>query len=302
MLGKALAPAHFPSARLSPIGAHQISEDVLLSRFSAHFDQQHFPVILQLLQHFDLCHRLPEPGGLLEFPCFISAPLDPRRWRPDPSFVAYLGRRFVCDDDTDVFPPGFFCRLQVQALRTLRQARVVLFRGSFVVDAGWYQSLVRINEHSTAVDIVGRTGYASETACYHLMDHVQTLLAELIRAACPTVFLVMRILSCSDLLHFRDPPHVYPFHEVVGAIASGTVLTNGATHKKESPLDLLYGGDEELQRRQGGKHTRIMHLSPEIIRQVEELLSDGEKVGEMEGGRDRRERGGEWICRVRLCE
>ena len=193
VLGKALAPAHFPVARLSPIGSHRISEDVLLAQFSEPSDRCHFPVILQLLQHFDLCHRPPAGDAPLEVPCFISAPLDPQLWRPDPFFAGYIGRRFVCDDSTDVFPPGFFCRLQVQARRLLRQERVLLFKDCLVVDAGQYQCLARIGENSTAVDIVGRTGLGSEQPCVHLLDHVQTMLAELVRMACPTVFLVLQV-------------------------------------------------------------------------------------------------------------
>ena len=279
VLGKALAPGSFPVARLTTVGSAQISEDTLQERFAQHTDKQHIPIIIELLQHFDLCHRVKDTD-LFEFPTFISALLDPHLWEQEPRFVAYIGRRLVCADDTDAFPPGFFSRLQVQAYGAFRQEKLLLFNGSFVIAAGTHQCLVRMSACSTAIDLIGRTeeGHAHTLSCIKLLDNTQSLISNLVRTACPSIFLDLQIISSADLKSQEGEPHCYSVHEVITADASSKMATNPVTNMSESAAELLYLGDEGLLKSSGGRNMKVAYLPEEIIGKIEELLQDGEKV------------------------
>ena len=150
VLGKALAPESFPVSQIASIGSAEITEQDLQNKFTEHVDKQHIPVILQLLQHFELCHRVRDKD-IFEFPCYITSPLDKERWKPEQRFIAYSGRIFECTDETDSFPPGFFCRLQVQVSEYFKQEKTVHFKGGFIIDAVTHQCLVTINKQSTSI-------------------------------------------------------------------------------------------------------------------------------------------------------
>lgn len=276
VLGKSLAPETFPAARITPVGRAMISEDVLEAQFAEHLDKQHIPIILELLQQFELCNRMKETK-MYHFPSFISEPLDPAKWKPEPQrFVAYIGRLFVCREETDAFPPGFFSRLQVQASGSLRQVQLTHFKDSFVIDADTYQCLV--SSSNTAIQLIGRITAEQSNACVQLMDSIQTMVALLVRTACPSIFLDTQILSSSDLKAHSDNPHSYLVSEVVAAKEGAEAVVNGVTGVSESPTDLLFFGDERLQKHYQGRNTRIAFMSEEMVAKVQELLDDGEKV------------------------
>lgn len=277
VLGKALAPGSFPVSQIASIGSAEITEQELQQKFTEHVDKQHIPIILQLLQHFELCHRVRDKD-IFEFPCYISSPLNPDLWKPEPRFSAYSGRYLVCTDETDSFPPGFFCRLQVQVSEYFKQEKPLHFKGGFIVDAKTHQCLVTSNELSTSITLVGRTGKGHSHSCIRLMDHIQTMIAVLIREMCPTIFLDLQILSSSDLHQHRSQPHHYTIHKVIAAQTSSQMVTNMVTNSRESATDLLYLGDHDFQRSHSGLQMKVSYIPEETIVKVQELLQDGEKV------------------------
>lgn len=277
VLGKALAPGSFPVSQIASFGSAQITEQQLQQKFTEHVDKQHIPIILQLLQHFELCHHVKDTD-IFEFPCYILSALKPELWKPEPRFVAYCGRHFECTDETDSFPPGFFCRLQVQASEFFRQEKPMHFKGSFIVDANSHQCLVTVNEQSTSISLIGRTEKGHSHSCIRLMDDIQNMIAKLTRDTCPTIFLDLHILSSSDLHQHRPHPHKYTIHKVIAALTSNQVVTNMVTNSHESATDLLYLGDQTFQENHSGLQMKVAYMPEEIIVKVQELLQDGEKV------------------------
>lgn len=274
VLGKALAPGSFPSAKIASVGSVKISEEILRAKFMEHVDEEKITVIVELLQHFDLCYRLRD-DNIFEFPALIETTLDPEMWKPEPSFERYCGRHLVCTEETDSLPPGFFSRLQVSVSASIHE-KVHHFKGSFIVDALCYQCLVQINSSSTTITLTGR----SRKECVHdaiqLLDTVQTQIGGLIRNVCPTVFLKLMIPSSVDLrLHVH--PQYYPIHEIVTG-ASDIGMTANTSGTKETVTDLLYMGDDEYRKAHEGKQTKVAYIPTETILQVQELLSDGDTV------------------------
>ncbi len=278
VLGKALAPGSFTVSKIASIGSSRIPIDVLQQKFSEYIDKQYIPVIIELLQEFDLCHRLKNGGEVLEFPSLLSDSVDSTQaWQGRPGFV-YSGRRLKCTDETDSFPPGFFCRLQVQVSNILKQEDVKLYKGSFIVTNGGFEALVQINEYSTTIDLIGRTMGGFATACSQLLDQIHGVLSKLIRAACPTIFLELHILSVADLEAHNQQPYCYGINDVIAAESTGVQVVNRNTNRHESAKDLLFFGDENLQKQNSGKQTKIAYIPEEVICKVQDLLEDGDKV------------------------
>ena len=274
VLGKALAPESFPLVHKAIDS--QVSEESLEMNLAEHIDKSDIPVIIEMLQHFDLCYRLPGKPEILKFPAFITEPLDQSLWKPDADrFTCYSGRHLVSTEEIDTFPPGFFSRLQVVVSRILWQETIHHYKDSFLIDRGSRQCLARIDEQSTAISIIGRAENKDTSLCLGLMDHVQNQVAALVKDVCPTLFTTLMIPSSSDLKVHRAQPHYYSIREIV---SGSSLLINPVTKRPDSVSDLLYLGDDEFRRTHSGKQTKIAYIPEEIIGNVQELLSDGDSV------------------------
>ena len=229
-----------------------------------------------MLQYFDLCYRQHGNSMILVFPVFIKHPLDQNLWKPNEKFSHYSGRQLISTEETDMFPPGFFSRLQVLISRALKQNTVYHFKDCFLVEASMYQCLVQITKLGTAISIIGRTGKADTVACMGLMDLIQGQVAVLVKDFCPTLFTNLMIPSSSDLKLHYPHPHYYHIHEIVDG---KSVMINPITKATETISDLLYMGNEEYHRTHAGKLTKIAYIPDEIIQSLQELLQDGEAVG-----------------------
>lgn len=276
VLGKALAPGSFPAAKIASVGSVQISEEILRAKFMEHIDEENIPVIVQLLQHFDLCYRL-KGDTIFEFPALIETTLDPKMWTTEPNFSRYCGRHLVCTEETDSFPPGFFSRLQVSVSASIHET-VHHFKGSFIVDALSYQCLVHINSSSTTITLTSRSRKECVHEAIQLLDTVHTQIGGLIRNVCPTIFLKLMIPSSVDLKSHVQP-HYYSIHEIVTG-GSDVKMAANQSGTKETVTDLLYMGDEEYRKAHEGKQTKVAYIPTETILQVQELLSDGDTVSE----------------------
>lgn len=273
VLGKALAPEGFPQAQIAPLQAPTIKEDVIKAQLAKYMDNNHVNVILELLQRFDLCH-LDRRKKTYLFPSFSKECFDHSLWQPD-NGLHYIGRRLSCEDETDTFPPGFLSRLQVQVYKLLQMDQTMhMFSNNFLVEVGGYQCLVKLSEKSKVLDIVGRTKDTHTQACLALIDMVQGAVAALIKTSCPTVFLNIKVISCSDLQAHSDDPIIYTTNEVIRAES----VVNNRSGKMESLVDLLYFGNQSLKSSYSLQHTPISHIREEDIEKLEELLDDGEKT------------------------
>lgn len=104
------------------------------------------------------------------------------------------------------------------------------------------------------------------------------MIAQLVRVACPTIFLDLLILSSSDLKAHSPTPYAYTIYEVISAESGGHEVTNALTGFRDSPLDLLYLGDEAVCKSSSGRNTKVAYLSEDIVQRLEALLVDGPMV------------------------
>ena len=283
VLGRALAPQSFPASKIASVGSVEISEDILREKFREHIDDDNLHVIVELLQHFDLCYRL-KGTDVFEFPALIETVLDPRLWKPELNFTQYCGRHLVSMEETDSFPPGFFSRLQVSVSTASINEKIHHFKGGFIIDAISYQCLVYMSSSSTSITLTGRSEEACVQDALQLLDSVQSHIGGLVRNVCPTLFLKLMIPSSVDLKNHIDP-HYYTIHEIVAGASSDAgksdvKMVANSFGVKETITDLLYMGDEEYRKAHEGKQTKVAYIPTEIVLQVQELLKDGDTVSE----------------------
>lgn len=276
MLGQALAPEGFPVARITSIGSIRISKETLEEKFKEYLDEKDIPVIIELLQDFDLCYKVRD-GDNYDFPAFIKESISADMWKPESLFTVYCGRHLVCTEETDTFPPGFFSRLQVLISRVLTHEKIDHFKGSFLVDSVSYQCLVQINSASNSISLIGRAGKLFALDALQLLDLIQSQIAILVRDICPTIFLELMVPSSVDLKR-HSKPRFYSIYEVISKSTDLKIRENIDTVMDETITDLLYMGDREYQQSHEGKETKVAYIPMEIIRQVQELLSDGDTV------------------------
>ena len=134
--------------------------------------------------------------------------------------------------------------------------------------------------YSSAIMIIARVSKGHSISCCQHLDLIQTMIAQLVRVACPTVFLnlLIPILSSSDLKAHSSNPHCYTINEVISAESKGQEVINELTGFKDSPLDLLYLGDKAVQKTNSGCNTKVAYFSQDIVQRIETLLEDGEEV------------------------
>ena len=181
----------------------------------------------------------------------------------------------MCADATNFLPPGFFSRLQVQLALYATKEKVTLFKNSIILDSGKFQCFIQIDSSSTSIDLIGRIkDIRSAQNCLQILDQVQNLQAKLNKVACPSIFFKLEILSASDLKMHASIVHAYAVQEVVYAEREDLSLTN-LSGVNESPNQLLYFDQEQLQRHYSGKNTKIAFLPDEMFEKLE-LLMNGE--------------------------
>ena len=273
VLGKALAPGDFPVSRIASICSVKVSKETLEAKLMEYLNAEDIPVIIDLLQVFDLCYRIRDTD-IFEFPAFIDKSISAEIWKPESNFTAYCGRHLVCTDETDTFPPGFFSRLQVLISKVLTHEKIQHFKCSFLIDALSYQCLVEISASSNSIDLIGRAERSYVQDAIQLLDMVQSQIAILIRDICPTIFLELQIINSTDLKRHEKPCY-YSIHQI---ISGSSDVASSRSAIKETITDLLYMGDREYQRNHEGKETKVAYIPVETVLQIQELLSDGDAV------------------------
>ena len=277
-LGHALAPPTCSSAALSHLQTHVIPDSDVAANLGIHAGQLAAKDVIDILTAFEMCCRSKDKPGCLVFPCFIDDPLFPDLWTANDRFVAYIGRRVFCSLETAFIPPGFFSRLQVQAVSLLSPKDTIhFFRHGIIIDAVTHQCLIQFPEgdssRPSAIDLIGRQDGTSAQLCLHLLDHIQNLFAKLSRHVCPSVFFRRRILSASDLKSHSPLVHAYSIDDVLRAEQDGDSLCNPQSGASETVADLLFFGQEALREKYGGRRAKVAYLSSEIVSKLELLLA-----------------------------
>ena len=111
-------------------------------------------------------------------------------------------------------------------------------------------------------------------------------MSQLIRLACPNIFINLLILSVADMRKHRWPAHAYKLQDVLDAEKNNTFLVHPKSGEQESTLDLLYCGNPDCKKDRSGEKTRITYLPESLIKQLELLLAseDNAKVRNVDVG------------------
>jgi GTPase SAR1 family protein len=276
ILGPLLAPKNFKVATLSKgqnVSSGEITEkefqDSLANR-KAQYER-----IEKLLTHLQLCWK-DNANSTYIFPGFIECQFDRQaHWSESPGaeqYTEYVGRSFLCSSQTDLLAPGFVSRLAVYMQG--HSLKVAVRRDCFLVeDPDKIQCLVELARESTSLEVRARTVPQHAEACIKLLEKLQYSMSQLIRLACPNIFINLLILSVADMRKHRWPAHAYKLQDVLDAEKNNTFLVHPKSGEQESTLDLLYCGNPNCKKDRSGEKTRITYLPESLIKQLELLLA-----------------------------
>ena len=254
-----------------------LTESQITSKLEVCTDRYFACLVLDLLHHFEVCHKTRN-NGVYQFPSFITKEMDVAddKWKAGPPFVAYIGRRLSCADETDFFPPGFFPRLQIQICSLSSPKDLIhLYRNSLIIDATKIQCQVRLSRDNRSIDFIGRvTDLNAASSCLQMIDHIQSLMATLSRQLCPSVFFQWSILSARNLQDHSPSLEAYSVTDIIEASHQSEVLWNNTSSCSESVDDLMYMGDKKLKKKCAGRGAKVTFLHDEIFEKLEMLLSD----------------------------
>lgn len=296
VLGSLLAPKEFKQGNLANV-ADSAKKEITKEEFQSQLQaddvgSNQSDLILDLLVHMDLCWADASDGVCTyTFPGFIDQVFDrDAHWAMSPgaeSYDIFTGRSFRCSEKTDLLAPGFVARLAVFTRKSKKKFDAVrVWKDCFLVEGekNTVQCLVSLDEGSTGVEVRARTTQAHVKDCLDLVEQIQLGMSHIIRTSCPNIFLSVAILSVSDLCQYKWPSYAYPLEAVIEADSGHSALVHPTTKEQESPLELLYCGNEESRRSRSGLSTRIACLPRELVDRLEELLcsedKDSHKVGD----------------------
>ena len=296
VLGSLLAPKDFKPDNLAN-ATNSTKKQITKEEFQSHLQldevrRNQSELILELLVHMELCWADASSGQCTyTFPGFIDQVFDrDTHWAMSPgaeSYDVFMGRSFQCSEKTDLLAPGFVARLAVFTRKYQSECDAVkVWKDCFLVERekNAVQCLVSLDEGSTGVEVRARTTKAHVQLCLYLLEEIQRGMSQIIRASCPNIFLSIAILSISDLSQYKWPTHAYPLELVMKASSEHSTLVHPITNVEESPLDLLYCGNEECRKTHSGLSTRIAYLPQELVDRLEELLCSEDKESHKVGG------------------
>ena len=279
-LGPLLAPKNFKVAILSK-GHNVTNGEITEEEFRGSLANNKTPceLIEMLLCHLHLCWKDAGAKKYI-FPGFLQQQFDrDANWATSPSadqYTVFVGRAFLCSSQTDLLAPGFVAQLAVYMQGIY--PNITVWKDCFLVEEPEkVQCLVQLARESTALEVRARTTPPHAEACLKLMEKIQYGMSQLIRLSCPNMFINLLILSAADVQHHRWPPHAYKLQDVLEAEKENTLLVNPTGNEQESPLDLLYCGDEDCKKLRAGKNTRITYLPEKLANKLESLLSSEDK-------------------------
>lgn len=296
VLGSLLAPKYFKQPSLANV-ADNMKKEITKEEFQSHLQvdevgRHQSDLILELLVHMELCWADSSNGMCTyTFPGFIDQVFDrDAHWAMSPgaeNYDVFTGRSFRCSEKTDLLAPGFVARLAVFTKRSKKDITVRAWKDCFMVEeeSNTVQCLVSLDEDSTGVEVRARTTQAHVEDCLHLVEEIQRGMSQIIRSSCPNIFLSTAILSVSDLRQYKWPTHAYPLEMVIEAGSEDSTLVHPITSAHETPLDLLYCGNDQCKRSRSGLATRIACLPKGLVDRLEELLCAEDRESHKVGGR-----------------
>ena len=245
ILGPALSPENSVIPQLKSVTGR-----VTLSTLQRVYPEWDSTSIAHLFEHFQLCSPQDEARTVFEFPCLIKMEPLFGLWEKDTNFTVYAGVSIKCSSKSEIFSPGLFPQIQVQARKAfaddIDDQELTLWSNGLKCCRGEVELLLRLSEPDKAIEIVARTSDEARLECYTLLQMFYSLVLDAIRSINPGTNAATFILSPRQLKEHREPIE-YSAVEIFEAEREDRPLRNHQQPDvEEGILDLMCCGCSEL--------------------------------------------------------
>ncbi|XP_078587226.1 uncharacterized protein LOC144868635 [Branchiostoma floridae x Branchiostoma japonicum] len=238
VFGRLLAPDNFPIDRVERTAEDYITLEELTRVFSAIAD---IPLLIKLLQDFQLCHTYMYDGRTFILPSLLQHEMEEAAWSPVSNMAVYFGLQIRCRMEIDIFSCDLFPRLQTLLMQAHpdKLRRPLLWKNSAKCTDGKAEALLQITQDRRQLNIIVRTFDGNREDCNYIIDLLKDMTYRLLHETSPGARSRDMVLSALDLREHRLQPHAYSREEVEAAAAKGENLIHPLRNVPEEVKDLL---------------------------------------------------------------
>ena len=239
--------------------------------------------LLELFLRFEICLPLDETAALSGDTFLFPSHLETKFETLDhvwPQFVkqselCVTGRILECKTRTDIFPSGYFPRLQIRLLKRFSHKSPVWLGGVKLVD-DVIEILVTLSQDLRAINICVWAPKGCEERCYKALLYVESMRDRLMEEHCAGTETICKVLSSRMLRNMKFVG--YLFDDVQAALRLNGPAAHVTSQKygvSDKALDILYCG----LRRFLFPVNHVSHLTLGQRRQLSALLDSGYSEG-----------------------
>ena len=164
-------------------------------------------------------------------------------WKDDTRYCVYGGLRAKCSEETDIFSPCSFSKLQVTFLnkKSFHQGLTLWVNGIlFMKDR--VQILICMKTNRRSIDIFVRGGRGTETQCYLFRKEMWELVSDELQNSSSGTNYNCQIIRPLEIKEGKELPFAYNFNDVLESERNGDscISVDGEIGSRDSIKELLY--------------------------------------------------------------
>ena len=233
VFGILFAPSGFYIADLSNIDCGIIPLERLEALFHGKYNST---LVIEILSELMLGKVLEEG---IQIPALLKVNMKAKYWVPDKSYILYTGWRIECVDETDIFSPSFFPKLQVN-LMNAKEGRITLWAQGLMFIENRIQIIVYMGAVNKVVDIFIRGEEGCEKECYEAREQLrETVKCELHNSSSGTHFTEL-VIRPADISEFKPEMITYDYNYLQWQEELGIDIISQDGRHRDSLQELLY--------------------------------------------------------------
>ncbi|KAI8489448.1 hypothetical protein Bbelb_328910 [Branchiostoma belcheri] len=242
VFGPLMAPVKFPIVKINPTKDDLVTRKEIKRVFGKVAD---IPMLIQLLQAFQLCHPYDEERFI--FPTRLQKEMPTDEWaKTNATETIYFGCQVRCRDVTDEFSCDFFPRVQTQLLKHQKDliTKPIIWKNSIKCVDAHADALVQYTIDKKTVNIIVRSGSGQREHCRPMMRMIKNIVYTTLKETSPGTKSVEEVLSAYALKEHKGY-YAYSTEQIEDAPNHDGVVLHKEVQEREHLQNLLIDMDDE---------------------------------------------------------
>ena len=170
-------------------------------------------------------------------------------WKDDTRYLVFGGLRANCSDETDIFSPCSFSKLQVTFLnKTSYHRGVTLCVNGILIMNDRVQILICMKTNRRSIDIFVRGEKGTETQCYQLRQEMWEIVSSELQNSSSGTNYNRQIIRPLEIKEGKDLPFAYNFNDVLESEKKSHlwISVGGNIESRDSVKELLYCNSNDV--------------------------------------------------------